>query len=103
MISAADELAELLAEGLDLCVRARWLDAQDRTNTELEVSSDGAAWEASGKYGRHAKMHNELFPHAQVMSKSATIPLWVQDQYEKDLAAWETKARSAMIRLGYGR
>ena len=84
----------LLSEGLDLCVRARKLDAQDRTNTSVEWSSDGAAWEASGRFEQHAIRHNVVFPDTPMMTKSATLPLWVLDQYEKDLAAWERKGRA---------
>jgi hypothetical protein len=73
-----DELAELLSEGLDLCVRARKLDEQvDR------------AFQAG--MGR-------IYPHD---TRCATPALWVQNQYETDLAEWETRARGAMVRLGF--
>ena len=76
----ADILAELLSEGLDLCVRARGLDEQV-----------GHALEAG--MGR-------IFPAG---TRCATPALWVQDQYDRDLAEWETKARAAMSKLGYSR
>lgn len=100
MTSAADELAELLSEGLDLCVRARKLDAQDRTNTQVAMSSAPKEWWDENIEKRAAR-HNAMFPDQPMLTRSATIPLWVQDQYEKDLAEWERKARSAMARLGF--
>lgn len=87
---------ELLSEGLDLCVRARRLDAQDRTNASLEASSDPEEWQASGGFARHVKRNNLTYPHQPLLTRSATIPLWVQEQYEKDLADWESKARKHM-------
>lgn len=103
MADTATELAELLSEGLDLCVRARRLDAQDRTNAALEASVDGAEWEKSGTFARYVARQNIMFPEQPLMTRSATIPLWVQHQYEEDLAAWERKARAAMMRLGFAR
>lgn len=88
---------ELLSEGLDLCVRARKLDAQERTNISVSASVAGEEWEASGNFARHVKRHNVVFPDQPMMTKSATMPLWVQDQYEKDLAEWERKARQHMM------
>lgn len=92
-----DDCKALLSEGLDLCVRARKMDAQERTNTALEVSSDGDAWEASGRFAVHAARNNAWHPDQPMMPKSATIPLWVQDQYEKDLAEWERKSRHHLM------
>lgn len=76
----------LLSEGLDLCVRARKLDAQDRTNTMAEVFP-GTDLE------RAAPRLNASRPEAPYMTRSLTIPLWVQEQYETDLAEWERRAR----------
>lgn len=76
----------LLSEGLDLCVRARKLDSQDRTNTMVEVFP-GIDLE------RAAPQLNANHQEAPYMTRSATMPLWVQDQYEKDLADWERRAR----------
>ncbi len=82
----------LLSEGLDLCVRARKMDAIDRTTAQIETSSAPAEW-WDQNLGRRAARHNELFPDQPMWPTSATLPLWVQDQYEKDLAEWERKAR----------
>lgn len=88
----------LLSEGLDLCVRARKLDAQDRANASIAASVDGEAWEASGIFKRYAKMHNEHWPDQQIATRSMTIPLWMQDQYERDLADWERRGREHLAR-----
>ena len=87
---------ELISEGLDLCVRARKLDAQDRTNASLSASMCPEEWQASGNFDRHVKRHNVVFPDQPMMTRSGTVPLWVQDQYEKDLAEWERKSRKHM-------
>lgn len=78
----------LLSEGLDLCVRARKLDAQARTNLVAEMSP-------SIDLERYAQRHNTWpdYDHQPILTRSATIPLWVQDQYERDLADWERRAR----------
>jgi hypothetical protein len=83
----------LLSEGLDLCVRARALDAQERTNTQVEASLAPPEWWKEN-IGRRAAIHNAMFPDQPMLTRSATIPLWVQDQYEKDLADWERRARA---------
>lgn len=65
----------LLAEGLDLCIRGRGLDAKI---TEIE----------SGLRELHASNPE--------MTRSATLPLWVQMQYDEDVAAWEVKVRKVL-------
>lgn len=66
----ADDLALLLSEGLDLCVRAKKLD---------EAVSVAAALGAE--------------------YNCATPAMWVQDAYDRDLAAWEDRARATLIRF----
>jgi hypothetical protein len=88
-----DDCATLLSEGLDLCERARKLDAQGRTNTAVAVSSAPKEWWAENMPKR-AAMHNQMFPDQPMLTRSATIPLWVQDQYDKDLADWERRGRA---------
>lgn len=83
----------LLSEGLDLCVRARAMDAQDRTNAQVEMSSASPDWWKTNLV-RRTDRHNALFPDQPMLPRSATIPLWVEDQYEKDLADWERRARA---------
>lgn len=69
------DLAALLAEALDLCVRAQKLDEQDL----------------------HAVMRDNFrLTEDHIASKSLTPWLWVRDQYDRDLAEWETRARRAL-------
>ena len=70
-LNAAERWRDLLSEGLDLCVRARKLDDP--------VIALEPEWEKN--------------PY---MTRSATPALWVQDQYDNDLADWETRARKTL-------
>lgn len=74
-------LAELLADGLDLCVRARKLD------DVLETLSPDHPQNTAG--------------YEIIQPRSATPRIWVLDQYDRDLAAWEERARSTLIAMGY--
>lgn len=89
-----EDCAALLSEGLDLCVRARGMDAIERREATLAVSSDPKAWQESGAFDRHVAAHNQQFPDQPISTRSATLPVWVQDQYEKDLADWERRSRA---------
>lgn len=80
MPTPTEELAETLSQGLDLCVRAKGLDAQIERALQAGM-------------GR-------IFPEG---TRCATPALWVQQQYDSDLDAWEKKAREVMTRLGYAR
>lgn len=86
----------LLSEGLDLCVRARKMDAQDRTAAQMKISSAPKEW-WDENLERRVAYHNALFPDQPMSSKSGTLPLWVQDQYEHDLADWERRARHHLM------
>lgn len=88
---------KLLSEGLDLCVRARTLDAMDRRNATLSVSSDPDGWVASGIFDKYVQRHNATNPDQPIATKSGTVHLWVQDQYERDLADWERRARKHLM------
>lgn len=79
-MTPAEELADILSEGLDLCVRAKGLDEQVERALQAGM-------------GR-------IFPEG---TRCATPALWVQQQYDTDLDAWEKKARATMTRLGYAR
>jgi hypothetical protein len=94
---SCDLCRELLAEGLDLCVRARGLDARDRRECTLAASVDPQGWVESGQFDRHVARHNIERPEAPIATRSATVRLWEQDQYDTDLAAWEAKARKHMM------
>lgn len=67
------EMESLLHEGLDLCVRARKLDEQ-----------------VMGQVCR------ELGSYREEHMNCGTAHLWVQEQYEKDVAEWEEKTRKAL-------
>lgn len=71
MDDRASHIERLLGEGLDLCVRARRMQQQEEELLTL--------WSNN--------------PH---MTRSATIPLWAEDQYQRDLAEWEAAAREAL-------
>lgn len=73
--TTVDPIKILLAEGLDLCVRARKLDEDD----EAKVMRDSF----------------HLLPEHPAM-KCGTPWLWTRDQYDKDLADWEARARKAL-------
>jgi len=66
-------MEDLLHEALNLVVRARQLDDAIRAKEiELRGSFD-------------PRLTHSVTPH-----------LWILDQYDKDLAEWETKARNAL-------
>ena len=64
-----NEMTEVLSEGLDLCARARKMDAMEKERAEFLLRNPD-------------------------MTRSATIPVWAEEQYQRDLAAWEAKPRS---------
>jgi hypothetical protein len=78
-----DTLAMLLAEGLDLCVRAKSIDDQHVKSAMRDLLPDTA----------------KAYPG--VYGKSGTPYLWVQDQYDKDLSEWEARARKTLSELGF--
>lgn len=86
----ADCCTKLLSEGLDLCVRARKLDSQERTNVVAEFSPDI-------DLERFAARSNIIDPDRPYMTRSGTIALWVQDQYDSDLADWERRSRQHLM------
>lgn len=83
----------LLNEALNLVVRARNMDSIDRRKTTLALSQDPDGWEKSGLFDEHVAYHNIISPHIPIATKSATLHLWVQDQYDRDLHEWEQKTR----------
>lgn len=72
------DLALLLAEGLDLCDRARKLDDQIQRAVRAGMG--------------------EIFPGA---TRCGTPALWVQQAYDSDLAEWEARAKAALMRIGF--
>lgn len=91
-----ERLREALSNGLDLCVRARKLDAMDRREATLAASSNPDEWQASGRFDTYVERHNRVRPDQPIATRSGTIALWVQEQYETDLADWERTARAAL-------
>lgn len=87
----------LLSEGLDLCVRARQMDAMDRRETTLAASIDPVAWQKDGLFDRYVERHNIDRPDAPISTRSGTVALWLEEQYQTDLAAWERKSRHHLM------
>lgn len=96
VLAEVDRLRGVLSEGLNLCVRARKLDAQQRTNDIVDIAGGEIDLE------RYAPRHNWLHPDAPVNTRCATVHLWVQDQYDTDLAAWERRARTTLSQPSAG-
>ncbi len=90
---------KLLSEGLNLCVRARDMDSRDRRAANLAISSNPDDWQRSGMFDEFVARHNATkdHQHAPIHTKSATIPVWLQDQYEKDLFDWEKRALAHLL------
>lgn len=87
----------LLSRALDLCVRARGMDAIERREHALGASKDPDGWQASGQFDQFVAMHNRDNPDRPIGTRSLTLPLWMQDQYERDLAEWEREARAFLM------
>jgi len=84
---------QLLSDGLDLCVRARKMDAMDRRENTLAISADPDSWIDSGRFDEHVARNNIYYPHQPLSTRSGTVPLWLNEQYDRDLLAWEEKSR----------
>lgn len=92
-----DTCADLLNEALNLTVRGRTLDGIQRRADTLSASSDGDDWEASGGFDRHVARHNcTCDPWREIETRSLTPQLWAEDQFQRDLHDWETRARKHM-------
>lgn len=91
-----DLCQKLLSEGLDLCIRARTMGEMDRRAATLALSAEPDAWVESGLFDKHVERHNELYPDTKISTRSATVAVWLEDQYQKDLANWERRARDHM-------
>lgn len=73
-------LAELLARGLDLCVRARKMD-------------DPIEWLPVGHPENDCK-------HAIQRMRCVTPHLWLINQYDEDLKEWETTSKEFLVKHG---
>lgn len=87
----------LLSAGLDLCVRARKMDAMDRREATLSASCDPQAWIEGGRFDQYVERHNIDRPDTPIATKSGTVALWLQEQYNTDLAEWERKSRHHLM------
>jgi len=87
---------DLLNEALNLAIRSEQFEEQHRRALTLAASLDPDAWQESGQFSKHVDRHNAVYPHAKIAPASATMHLWVQDQYDKDLASWTHRARAHM-------
>lgn len=92
-----DTCRELLNEALNLAVRSDQFEEQNRRRSTLAASVDAEEWEQSGMFARHVERHNIENPHIQIAPTCATMHLWVQDQYDKDLADWQTRSRAHLM------
>lgn len=92
-----DTCRELLSEGLDLCVRARQMDAMDRRAAALAASKVPDEWVESGRFADYVERHNIDRPDTPISTRSGTVALWLEEQYQTDLAAWERKSRHHLM------
>lgn len=89
---------DLLNEALNLAVRSDQFEAQNRRQAALDASISPNEWEESGRFEAYVERHNLHYPHKTMAPRSLTMHLWVQDQYDKDLAEWQVKARAHLMK-----
>lgn len=89
-----DRGTELLHDALNLAIRSDQFEQQARRDAALSLSDDPEAWQECGRFDDHVSRHNGTFPHSQIAPRSLTMHLWVMDQYERDLADWQSRARA---------
>jgi hypothetical protein len=88
----------LLNEALNLACRSDQFEEQRRRQSMLDASIDGKAWVESKRFDAFIERHNIENPHARIATRSMTMHLWMQDQYDKDLASWQSRARRHLTR-----
>lgn len=89
--------AALLNEALNLTVPGRTLDGIQRRADTLAASKDPERWQAEGLFDRYVERHNcECDPWRHIETRSLTPQLWAEDQFQRDLHDWETRARRHM-------
>ncbi len=95
-----DDCMALLNEALNLTVRGRNLDMIQRRETTLGASKDPDGWKESGRFDRFVERHNiTCEPWTQIETRSLTPQLWAEDQFQRDLHDWETRARKHMTEV----
>ena len=88
----------LLNTALSLACRSDQFEEQRRRQSNLDASSCPDEWQESGRFDAYVERHNHNYPHARIAPKSMTMHLWVQDQYDKDLAEWQASARAHLTK-----
>lgn len=88
---------ELLNEALNLATRSDQFEEQRRREAQLSASRDGDAWLDSGRFDQHVERHNLVNPHQRIAPRSMTMHLWLMDQYDRDLASWQARARHHLM------
>ena len=89
-----ETLESLLNEALNLTVRGRNLDAIQRRADNLAASHEPEEWQASGRFDDYVARHNcTCQPWDRIEHRSLTPQLWAEDQFQRDLHDWETRAR----------
>ena len=84
----------LLSEALNLTVRGRTLDGIQRRSDCLNASCEPQEWLDSGRFDDHVARHNcTCQPWDRIEHRSLTPQLWAEDQFQRDLHDWETRAR----------
>jgi len=94
----AELIERLLSEGLDLCVRARKMDAMDRRQAALDASQVPEEWLKSGLFDQYVAEYNKHKPDTPMSTRSGTVAMWLEEQYQADLVDWERRSRSALLR-----
>jgi hypothetical protein len=89
---------DLLNEALNLACRSDQFEEQRRRQANLDASACAEEWLESGRFDAYVERHNLLNPHRKIAVKSMTMHLWVQDQYDKDLADWQIRARAHLMK-----
>ena len=89
---------DLLNTALNLACRSDQFAEQGRREATLANSGCPDEWQESGRFDAYVERHNQHYPHARIAPKSMTMHLWVQDQYDKDLAEWQAAARAHLMK-----
>lgn len=98
MTPACQDCISLMHEALNLTLRGRNLDAVQNRASCLAASSDPKAWQADGTFDRYVERHNlKCDPWRFIEPRSLTPQIWAEEQFERDLWAWEQKARRHMM------
>jgi hypothetical protein len=73
------------------------MDAMDRRASALAASSCAEEWVESGLFDKYVERHNIDRPDRPIATRSGTVALWLEEQYQTDLAEWERKSRHHLM------